>query len=111
MSNDAIYSIARDGKTIGQFTLPQIKEGLKAGQLKVSDFYWVDGMRDWAALSILAKKFSDAEAAAALEKIKVHQQQEAAQLAAKRETERSLSAAQPMPKAALILTGGTVRRI
>ena len=48
------YSLARAGTQLGQFTLEQIRDGLKSGQFAWTDNYWKAGMATWGSLSSLA---------------------------------------------------------
>jgi hypothetical protein len=43
--------VARDGATLGEFTLDQIRAGLETGQFRSSDLGWQSGMPDWRPLS------------------------------------------------------------
>ncbi len=43
--------VARDGAKLGEFTLEQIREGLKTGQFRPTDLGWQSGMADWRPLS------------------------------------------------------------
>lgn len=94
MPTETLYSIARDGKTIGQYTLAQIREGLKAGTFKITDHYWTDGMGSWVVLSVLAKKISDEDASALEARLQQARRQEAEQKAeqARKQAERTASA-------------------
>jgi hypothetical protein len=43
--------VARDGAKIGEFSLEQIREGLRTGQFRPTDLGWEPGMPDWRALA------------------------------------------------------------
>src|SRR5207237_8744453 len=43
--------VARDGAKLGEFTLEQIREGLRTGQFRATDLGWQSGMADWRPLS------------------------------------------------------------
>lgn len=46
--------VARDGAKLGEFTVEQIREGLRSGQFRSTDLGWQPGMADWRPLSELA---------------------------------------------------------
>ena len=49
--------VARDGAKIGEFSLEQIREGLRSGQFRPTDLGWEPGMPDWRTLAtIMAAK-------------------------------------------------------
>jgi hypothetical protein len=43
--------VARDGAKLGEFTLEQIRDGLRTGQFRATDLGWQSGMADWRPLS------------------------------------------------------------
>src|SRR2546423_12181296 len=43
--------VARDGAKLGEFTLEQIREGLRTGQFRPTDLGWQSGMADWRPLT------------------------------------------------------------
>jgi len=85
MSSDPIYTLARSGKTFGQFSLTQVREGLKSGQILPQDHFWMAGMAEWSTVEQLAAKIRELDRAEA-ERI-ANQRKQAEELAAKREAE------------------------
>ena len=55
------YQVSRNGKSLGDFTLPQIAKGVAAGTLLASDHVWRQGMPEWATIG--TKGFSSADPA------------------------------------------------
>lgn len=47
----ATIHVARDGAKLGEFSLEQIREGLRTGQFRPTDLGWESGMPDWRPLS------------------------------------------------------------
>jgi hypothetical protein len=45
--------ISREGETIGEWTEAEIREFYQEGELLSTDFYWKEGMTEWAALDRL----------------------------------------------------------
>lgn len=43
--------VARNGAKLGEFTLEQIREGLRTGQFRPTDLGWQSGMPDWRPLA------------------------------------------------------------
>jgi hypothetical protein len=43
--------IARDGAKIGEFSLEQVREGLRTGQFRPTDLGWEPGLPDWRTLA------------------------------------------------------------
>jgi hypothetical protein len=43
--------VARDGAKLGEFSLEQIREGLRTGQFRPTDLGWESGMPDWRSLA------------------------------------------------------------
>ncbi len=48
-------SISRNGTEIGEWTEDQVRALLKEGQLLATDYYWKEGMTEWAELSKMIK--------------------------------------------------------
>ena len=87
MSEPLQVRVSRDGKEFGTYTAQEAVRLLVYGTLKETDFYWHEGMTDWAPLS----QFLAAEARRQLAERALHQRQEeerkAAELAKKRRDE------------------------
>jgi hypothetical protein len=47
----AMIHVARDGAKLGEFSLEQIREGLRTGQFRPTDLGWQTGMPDWRPLA------------------------------------------------------------
>jgi hypothetical protein len=97
MSNETLFSVARDGATLGNFTLGQLRTSFRSGQFTAKDHYWTSGMTGWEPLANLADKFKEMDvqereraAEAALRR---------AQEAAQRQAEARSSAPAPQPAA------------
>jgi hypothetical protein len=50
----AMIHVARDGAKLGEFTLEQVREGLRTGQFRPTDLGWEAGMPDWRPLATFA---------------------------------------------------------
>jgi hypothetical protein len=50
----ATIHVARDGAKLGEFSLEQIREGLRTGQFRATDLGWQSGMTDWRPLGEFA---------------------------------------------------------
>jgi hypothetical protein len=50
----AMIHVARDGAKLGEFSLEQIREGLRTGQFRPTDLGWESGMPDWRPLAEFA---------------------------------------------------------
>src|SRR5687768_7597004 len=50
----ATIHVARDGAKLGEFSIEQVREGLKTGQFRPTDLGWQTGMADWRPLSDFA---------------------------------------------------------
>lgn len=44
--------VARDGAKLGEFSLEQVREGLRTGQFRPTDLGWEQGMPDWRSLAV-----------------------------------------------------------
>jgi hypothetical protein len=53
MTSPLLVKISRDGKEIGTYEAKDAVRLLESGTLKETDFYWHEGMTDWAPLSKL----------------------------------------------------------
>lgn len=53
MSEPIQVRVSRDGKEIGTYSAQEAVRLLVAGTLKLTDFYWHDGMTEWAPLAQL----------------------------------------------------------
>jgi hypothetical protein len=47
----ATIHVARDGAKLGEFSLEQIREGLRTGQFRPTDLGWEQGLPDWRPLA------------------------------------------------------------
>jgi hypothetical protein len=56
----ATIHVARDGTKLGEFSLEEIREGLRSGQFRRTDLGWQSGMPDWLPLSEFAVEKSSA---------------------------------------------------
>ena len=56
MSNPLTVKVSRDGKEIGEYSVPDALRLLVEGTLRGTDHYWQQGMTDWALLSGLKAK-------------------------------------------------------
>ena len=56
MSNPLTVKVSRDGKEIGEYSVPDALQLLVEGTLRGTDHYWQQGMTDWALLSGLKAK-------------------------------------------------------
>lgn len=63
MSNPLI-KIARDGKTIGEYSLADLGLALRAKTVLPTDHFWRQGMKDWERVSVIA---TEAEASIPIE--------------------------------------------
>ena len=74
MSSPLLVKISRDGKEIGTYEAQEAVRLLVYGTLKETDFYWHEGMTDWAPLS----KLQASEARRELAERSLRQKQEEA---------------------------------
>ena len=56
MSTPLMVRVSRDGKEIGEYSVPDALRLLVEGTLRGTDHYWQQGMTDWALLSGLKAK-------------------------------------------------------
>lgn len=50
MSEPILVRVSREGKELGSYPAPKVLSMLKEGALLPTDFYWHEGMSDWAPL-------------------------------------------------------------
>lgn len=53
MSEPILVRVSREGKELGSYLAPEVLRMLKEGALLPTDFYWHEGMTDWAPLAQL----------------------------------------------------------
>lgn len=53
MSEPILVRVSREGKELGSYLAPEVLRMLKEGALLLTDFYWHEGMKDWAPLAQL----------------------------------------------------------
>jgi len=56
MSTPLMLRVSRDGKEIGEYSVPDAVRLLSEGTLRGTDHYWQQGMTDWALMSGLKAK-------------------------------------------------------
>jgi phage shock protein PspC (stress-responsive transcriptional regulator) len=56
MSTPQTVKVSRDGKEIGEYSVPEALRLLAEGTLRGTDHYWQQGMTDWALMSVLKAK-------------------------------------------------------
>ena len=83
MSEPLLVRVSRDGKEIGTHSTQEAVRLLVYGTLKETDFYWHEGMTEWAPLTQLQA----AEARRQLAERKQEEERKAAELAKKRRDE------------------------
>jgi hypothetical protein len=83
MSEPLQVRVSRDGKEFGTYSAPEAVRLLVYGTLKETDFYWHEGMTDWAPLTQLQAS----EARRQLAERKQEEELKAAELAKKRREE------------------------
>ena len=52
-TEDALIHLARDGDMLGEFSLQELREGLRSGRFRADDDVWVEGAADWVPLTTL----------------------------------------------------------
>jgi hypothetical protein len=57
----AMIHVARDAAKLGEFSLEEIREGLRTGQFRPSDLGWQAGMPDWRPLAEFVAERSSTE--------------------------------------------------
>ena len=98
MSSPLLVKISRDGKEIGTYEAKEAVRLLVYGTLKETDFYWHEGMTEWAPLSKLQASEARRQLAERAEQLKQEEAIKAEQLArekdkAKEEDERVIAEA------------------
>ena len=98
MSNPLQVKISRDGKEIGTYEAKEAVRLLVYGTLKETDFYWHEGMTDWAPLSKLQVSEARRQLAERASQQKQEEARKAEQLAqdkakAKEEEDRAVAEA------------------
>ena len=83
MSEPLQVRVSRDGKEFGTYSAQEVVRLLVYGTLKETDFYWHEGMTDWAPLTQLQAS----EARRQLSERKQEEERKAAELAKKRREE------------------------
>jgi hypothetical protein len=61
--SQALIKIARDGKSIGEYSLTDLGLALRAKTVLLSDYYWRPGMKDWERVQLIV---TEAEGAVTL---------------------------------------------
>ena len=98
MSSPLLVKISRDGKEIGTYEAKEAVRLLVYGTLKETDFYWHEGMTEWAPLLKLQASEAQRQLAERAEQLKQEQAIRAEQIAqekakAKEEDERVIAEA------------------
>lgn len=87
MSEPLQVRVSREGKELGSYPTPEVLSMLKEGAFLPTDFYWHEGMTDWAPLAQLqASEARRLLAERALQQ-KLEEERKAAELAKKRRDE------------------------
>ena len=87
MSEPLQVRVSREGKELGSYPAPEVLSMLKEGAFLPTDFYWHEGMTDWAPLAQLqASEARRLLAERALQQ-KLEEERKAAELAKKRRDE------------------------
>ena len=87
MSEPLQVRVSREGKDLGSYPAPEVLSMLKEGAFLPTDFYWHEGMTDWAPLAQLqASEARRLLAERALQQ-KLEEERKAAELAKKRRDE------------------------
>lgn len=87
MSEPLQIRVSREGKELGSYPAPEVLSMLKEGAFLPTDFYWHEGMTDWAPLAQLqASEARRLLAERALHQ-KLEEERKAAELAKKRRDE------------------------
>ena len=81
MSTPLLVKISRDGKEIGTYEAKEAVRLLVYGTLKETDFYWHEGMTEWAPLSKLQASEARRQLAERAEQLKQEEAIKAEQLA------------------------------
>lgn len=81
MSSPLLVKISRDGKEIGTYEAKEAVRLLVYGTLKETDFYWHDGMTEWAPLLKLQASEALRQLAERANQLKQEEELKAAELA------------------------------
>lgn len=57
---EAHVKIARDGKTLGEYSLSDLGRALRSKAVLLTDHYWRPGMKEWASIEAIAKEAEEA---------------------------------------------------
>ena len=57
---EAHVKIARDGKTLGEYSLSDLGRALRSKAVLLTDHYWRPGMKEWASVEAIAKEAEEA---------------------------------------------------
>lgn len=87
MSESLQVRVSRDGKELGTYSAQEAVRLLVAGTLKVTDFYWHEGMTEWAPLTQLQAAEARRQLAERALQQKQEEERKAAELAKKRREE------------------------
>lgn len=87
MSEPLQVRVSRDGKEIGTYSAQEAVRLLVYGTLKETDFYWHEGMTDWAPLTQLQASEARRQLAERALQQKQEEERKAAELAKKRREE------------------------
>jgi hypothetical protein len=87
MSEPLQVRVSRDGKEFGTYTAQEAVRLLVYGTLKETDFYWHEGMTDWAPLTQLHASEARRQLAERALQQKQEEERKAAELAKKRREE------------------------
>lgn len=87
MSEPLQVRVSRDGKELGTYSAQEAVRLLAYGTLRGTDFYWHDGMTDWAPLTQLQASEARRQLAERVLQQKQEEERKAAELAKKRQEE------------------------
>jgi Flp pilus assembly protein TadB len=98
MSEPLLVRVSREGKELGGYPVPAVLSMLKEGALLPTDFYWHEGMTDWAPLAQLQASEARRILAERAQQLKQEEARKAEQLA-KDKAEREEKDAQEKARA------------
>jgi hypothetical protein len=98
MSEPLLVRVSREGKELGGYPVPEVLSMLKEGALLLTDFYWHEGMTDWAPLAQLQASEARRILAERAQQLKQEEARKAEQLA-KDKAEREEKDAQEKARA------------
>lgn len=87
MSGPLQVRVSREGKEVGVYSAQEAIRLLANGTLKETDFYWHEGMADWAPLTLLQASEARRQLAERALQQKQEEERKAAELAKKRRDE------------------------